>query len=125
MPKILQSQWEEEQRRMQNLALGKSKTPPKVEEPKDALPSNVNTSTMTATTLAKTSLQQEKDVKVQEQKEEKKQDKAGKEKPNIMEIPSDEESASELEIVEPDPEMEVEGASVAANVEATTMEGEM
>ena len=66
LPKILQSQLQEQQRGMQNRALAKAKTPPKVEEPKAAMPSDANTSTTTATTLAKTSLQKEKEVKVQE-----------------------------------------------------------
>ena len=71
-----------------------------------------------------TALQKEKDVNVQEKKEEKKKEKVGKRKPDIMEIPSDEESGSGLEIVEPDAEMEVEAAPVAANVDPTAMEGE-
>ena len=49
---------------------------------------------------------------MQQQKEEEKQDRAGKEKPNIMEIPSDEESGSELEIVEQGAEMDLGAESV-------------
>ena len=124
LPKILQSQWEEEQRGMQNQALVKAKTQPKVEEPKTVMPSSASTSTTTAIPIAKTSLPKEKDVIVQEQKEEKKKEKAGNGKPNIMEIPSDGESSLDLEIVEPDAEMEVEVAPVAVNVDPTAMEGE-
>ena len=51
-------------------------------------------------------------------------DKAGKEQPDIMEIPSDEESGSELEIEERTLGMELEAGSVAANSDATAMEGE-
>ena len=65
LQKALQSQWEEDQRGMQNQALAMSKTPPKLEEPKTAMPLSANTSSTTATTLAKTSLQNEKNVTMQ------------------------------------------------------------
>ena len=95
-----------------------------MEDPKTAMPSNVNTSNPTATTLLKICLQKEKNVKVQEQKEDKKKEKVSKGKTNIREIPSDGESSSELEIVEPDAEMEFEAGSPPANVEPTAVEGE-
>ena len=65
LPEILQLQLQEEQRGMQNRALAKARTPPKVEEPKCTTGSNANTSTTTTTTLAKTGQHKEKDVKVQ------------------------------------------------------------
>ena len=79
LPKILQSQWEEEQRKMQNKALVKSKTPAKVEEPKSAMLSSASTSTAT-TTIAKIDLQKER-VKEQKQKKEEKKEKATRKNP--------------------------------------------
>ena len=76
LPKVLQSQLQESQSGMENRALSKARTPSKVDEPKSAMASNAKTITIIITTLAKTSPQKEKDVKVQHQKEEEKQDKA-------------------------------------------------
>ena len=124
LPTVLQSQLQEVQRAMENRALAKAKTPPKLEEPKTEMASNAKTSTITTTTLAKTGLHKEKEVKVQQQKEEEKKDKAGKEQPDIMEIPSTEECGPELTIEERTTGRELEAESVAANVDATEIEGE-
>ena len=67
LPKKVESHLEEAQRAMQNQALQKARTPPKVEEPKSMPDSpNANTSTTTTTTIAKTDLHKEKEVKVQQ-----------------------------------------------------------
>ena len=63
-------------------------------------------------------------MKAQQHQEEEEKDKASKEKPNILEIPSNEESGSKFEIVAQGAEMELEAELVAANMDATSMEGE-
>ena len=104
-------------------SVSEGKDPPKVEEPKTAIPYSASASITTATTIAKTDLQKEK-AKEREQRKEEKKEKERKKKPEVMDIPSDEESGAELEIVDPDAGMEVEAASRAANVDPTAMEGE-
>ena len=123
---MILSHLEEAQRGMQNEALAKVRTPAKVEEPKATPASpNGNTSSTTMTTITKADLNKEKEkVNVQQQRQEEKNDKAGKEQPDIMEIPSDEESGPVLVIEEQTAGMELEAESVAAKVDANSMVGE-
>ena len=67
LPKVLQPQLKESQRGMEKRALAKARTPAKVDEPMSAMVSNAKIRTITTTTVAKTSLEKAKDLKVQQQ----------------------------------------------------------
>ena len=61
---------------------------------------------------------------MQQQKNEEKKDIAGKEQPDIMEIPSNQETVGESAIREQTPGKEIEAESAAVNADANSMEGE-
>ena len=89
------------------------------------MPNSSKSTGSTITTIAKTNLAKEKEmVNEDQQKEEEKQANAGKEQPDIMEIPSDAESGSELTIEEQTARVEPQVEAVTAKVDGTSMEGE-
>ena len=125
---------EELQRAKDNAAFAKARSPPKHGEAEPTLStSNLSTIATTTTTIAKANLQKEKEKAstIKENGKGEKQTKSSEEEPDVVALPSDEESDSEL-VIDSSAEGTVEQSagtgpavqSISAITSATPMETE-